>query len=599
MLPLLPENAPFNADQRAWLNGFLAGIFNDRLTAETEPRPGIPTAAPNRPLLILFGSQTGSAEALSRKLAKEADKRGFTSRLLAWNDYAQADLSNASLLVVVTSTWGDGDAPDNAAAGLAWLLSDQAPRLSQLSYAVLGLGDRNYSEFCGAAKKFDQRLSALGGKRLIPTGECDADYETAASSWLSQLWSALETASPGRPVVTEANGATTLAVHEPPNSGGEKPQGFSRQNPLHTRMKCNRRLNHASSSKDTRHIEILLDPSELAYEAGDALGVLPTNCPVLVEEFMAVAGLRGDELVQIEGAGPMTLHEALLRSLNITQPTREFLEHVSRLPGNAELARLLGPDRRSEFDAWLYGRDLVDVLRGIEPSGWDPQDLVSMLRRLQPRLYSISSSPKAHPGEVHVTVGTVRYEAHGRHKKGVASCWLADRVIPEQTDVPVFIQKSHGFRLPDAGDTPVIMVGPGTGIAPFRSFLEERASVGATGRNWLFFGDQRRAQDFLYEEQILAWRDQGILGRLDLAFSRDQKEKVYVQHRMLEAAEELWRWLDSGAHFYVCGDAKRMAKDVDEALHRVVQQAGGRSEDAARDYVAAMKTGKRYQRDVY
>jgi sulfite reductase (NADPH) flavoprotein alpha-component len=597
MLPILPENAPFNAEQRAWLNGFLAGIFNDRLASEPSAKSAPGELAPKRPLLVLFGSQTGSAEGLSKKLAKEAEQRGFSPRVLPWNEYAKADLSACTLLVVITSTWGDGDAPDNAAGGLAWLSSDQAPDLSKLSYAVLGLGDRNYSDFCGAAKKFDARLAALGAKRLVSTGECDLDYEAVAKEWVAQLWASLPSADSavtiGNPPA--AVGTATTPVAEPSPAA----RLYHRQNPFRTRLKANRPLNHPSSTKDTRHLEILLDHPELRYEAGDALGVMPSNCPVLVEEFLASAGLLGDEPIEVPDLGKMPLHEALLRAFNITQPTRELLEQIAKRTGNATLDGMLQPDRKPALDAWLHGRDIVDVLRSGEKIAWPAQDLVNGLRRLQPRLYSISSSPKAHPGEVHVTVGAVRYEAHGRLKKGVASCWLADRVVPGQTEVPVFVQTSHGFRLPSKTDVPVIMVGPGTGIAPFRAFLEERSVSGGSGRNWLFFGDQRRAQDFLYEEQILGWQQSGVLTRLDLAFSRDQAEKIYVQHRMLEAAGELWRWLEEGAHFYVCGDAKRMAKDVDEALHQVVQRVSGKTEDSAREYVAAMKSSKRYQRDVY
>ncbi|MBL9170215.1 MAG: sulfite reductase subunit alpha [Verrucomicrobiales bacterium] len=598
MLPILPENAPFSPEQRAWLNGFLAGIFNDRLAEAGASAAARASEGPKAPLLVLFGSQTGTAEGLAKKLAKEAERRGYAPRVMPWNDYAKAELAQQSILVVITSTWGDGDAPDNAAAGLAWLSSEQAADLSRLQYAVLGLGDRNYSEFCGAAKKFDVQLSARGAKRLVPTGECDVDYEYTAQEWIARFWESLPN--------LESTGSAKAAVRGPgaPQPAEvvslEKPTAsYHRQNPFPTRLKTNRRLNHPDSTKDTRHLEILLNHPDLTYEAGDALGVTPSNCPVLVEEFLAAAGLLGDETVEISGIGSVSLHDALLRWLNITQPTRELLEHVAKRTNHPVLEGLLQPERKRELDSWLYGRDIVDVLRSGPKASWQAQELVGWLRRMQARLYSISSSPKAHPGEVHVTVGAVRYDAHGRTKKGVASCWLADRVVPGQTEVPVFIQTSHGFRLPSQGATPVIMVGPGTGIAPFRSFLEERVATGASGRNWLFFGDQRRSHDFLYEDQILNWQNSGVLSRLDLAFSRDQAEKVYVQHRMIEGAAELWRWLEEGAHFYVCGDAKRMAKDVDEALHRVVQQMGGKTEDGAREYVAGMKSAKRYQRDVY
>lgn len=596
MLPILPENAPFTAEQRAWLNGFLAGAFNDRLAPNKEATRAAVQAPAKGSLLVLFGSQSGSAEGLAKRVFKEADGRGFSARLLAWNDYAKADLAQQSLLLVITSTWGDGDPPDNAASGWSWLNSEQAPALSGLRYGVLGLGDRNYTDFCGAAKKFDGRLAALGAQRLVACGECDVDYETAAAAWLDQFWTQATTLQPPAAVDTmsapSASGPTSVDV-------APATTGFGRANPYLGRLRTNRRLNHAASSKDTRHLEISLLDSGLQYEVGDALGVLPTNCPVLVEELLAAARLKGDERVVTADARELSLHEALMTCLNVTQPTRDLVAQVAKRSRNETLLQLLGADRQTDYDRWIYGRDIVDVLRASAPFEWSAQELVGLLRRLQPRLYSISSSPKAHPAEVHVTVGTVRYEAHGRMKKGVASCWLADRVIPDQTEVPVFIQTSHGFRLPASGDTPVIMVGPGTGIAPFRAFLEERRALGSPGKNWLFFGDQHRAHDFLYEEQILEWQRDGFLTRLDLAFSRDQAEKLYVQHRMAEAGAQLWDWLESGAHFYVCGDAKRMAKDVDGALQGVIRQHGGKSAEQAAEYVQALKQSKRYQRDVY
>lgn len=596
MSPIVPENAPFTAEQRAWLNGFLAGAFNDRLA----PSAATPRSAPQTPtkgsLLVLFGSQSGSAEGLAKRVVREADRRGLSARLFAWNDYAKADLAQQSLLLVITSTWGDGDPPDNAASGWGWLNSEQAPKLSALRYAVLGLGDRNYTDFCGAAKKFDGRLAALGAQRLVACGECDVDYETAAAAWLDQFWTQATALQPPAAVDTMA----VSSAHGPASVGvSPAAAAFGRGNPYLGRLRTNRRLNHAASSKDTRHLEISLLDSGMQYEVGDALGVFPTNCPVLVEELLAAARLKGDERVVTGDARELSLHEALMTCLNVTQPTRDLVAQVAKRSRDETLLRLLESDRQTDYDRWIYGRDIVDVLRASAPFEWSAQELVGLLRRLQPRLYSISSSPKAHPAEVHVTVGTVRYEAHGRMKKGVASCWLADRVIPDQTAVPVFIQASHGFRLPSSGETPVIMVGPGTGIAPFRAFLEERCALGSPGKNWLFFGDQHRAHDFLYEEQILEWQRDGFLTRLDLAFSRDQAEKLYVQHRMAEAGAELWDWLESGAHFYVCGDAKRMAKDVDGALHEVIRQHGGRSAEQAADYVQALKQTKRYQRDVY
>jgi sulfite reductase (NADPH) flavoprotein alpha-component len=354
-------------------------------------------------------------------------------------------------------------------------------------------------------------------------------------------------------------------------------------------------LNKAGSGKEVRHFEIDLDGSGLTYEPGDALGVLPTNCPTLVQDILTHLRCNGEEPVGINGAD-VPLREALSRYLDITKSSNDLLSTVARRARDCELARLLEPGRSAELKNWLWGRGVIDVLELLsEPL--PAAEFVKVLRKLSPRLYSVASSPKAHPRQVHLTVSAVRYESHGRARKGVASTFLADRAV--DADAKIFVQPSHGFKLPKSGDTPIIMIGPGTGIAPFRAFLEERQVTGAKGKNWLFFGDQKHSTDFLYEEELTKWLRDGHLTRLDLAFSRDQVEKIYVQHRMVEQAVELWSWLQEGAHFYVCGDASRMAKDVDAALHRIVERAGGLDAEAAAEFVEGLKAEKRYQRDVY
>jgi len=604
-VPCLPENAPFTPEQRAWMNGFLAGLFSN---ANGAPAAGpAPVASPRAamPLLVAYGSQTGTAQGLARKLAKEAEKRGFTPTVKELNAVAPADLAKEARCVVITSTWGDGDPPDNAVNFWAQLSADTAPRLESLSFAVLGLGDKNYTDFCGASKKFDERLEKLGARRLAPRGECDVDYEASAKAWLEALWPSLEQGGEvisGSVISDQSAGELTSGETQqspPPLNTGPLITDYSRANPFPARLKTNRRLNRDGSQKDTRHFEIVLEGSGLSYEAGDALGVVPTNCPALVEEALATLGFSGDESLDGPDGIPFTIHHQLSTALVITAPPPSLVKEAATRSSNAELLALLEPANKAGLDQWLYGRDVVDVLKACPGAKFTPAELAGLLRKLQPRLYSISSSPKAHPGEVHLTVAAVRYDAHGRSRKGVCSCWLADRVALGETPVPVFVQKSHGFRLPEDLSKPVIMVGPGTGIAPFRAFLEERRATGASGRNWLFFGDQQRASDFLYEDELTGWSKDGLLTRLDLAFSRDQAEKVYVQDRMREHAGELWRWLEEGAHFYVCGDAKRMAKDVDAMLHAVIENAGGKTREQAAEYVAALKSAKRYQRDVY
>ncbi len=586
---IIPESAPFTREQRAWLNGFLAGVFYDRQGTPASQSGTAAAPVEARLMLVGFGSQSGSAAGLARRFAKQAESRGFQVTVKELNAVKPADLPAAGRFVVITSTWGDGEPPDNATAFWSALASDAAPALAGLPFAVLGLGDRNYTDFCGAARRFDERLAALGATRLVARAECDVDYEASASAWIEGLWGLLEGAPAAAPVVT----ATPAAK---PTTEGPSP-AWSRKNPYPARLRVARPLNGAGSGKDTRHVEILLGESGLTYEAGDALGVMPQNCPALVEELLATLGMTGDEPVELPGTA--TLHEGLLRQWIVTQPTPGFVKLVAeRVPGS-ELAALLDPARKADLDSWLYGRDLVDVLRAVSGVRLTVPELVQQLRPLQPRLYSISSSPKAHPGEVHLTVGAVRYEAHGRARKGVASCWLADRVVPGETPVPVFVHVSRNFRPPTDPTRPMIMVGPGTGIAPFRAFLEERRATGATGRNWLFFGDQRRSTDFLYADELDPMHRDGFLTRLDLAFSRDQAAKIYVQDRMRESGAELWRWLEEGAHFYVCGDARRMAKDVDAALREVIGTHGGRSADAVEAYMTELKSAGRYQRDVY
>ncbi len=533
-LPVLPENAPFDADQRAWLNGYLAGLFSNSVGG------GGKIAASRGSLMFLFGSQTGSSETLARTFAKEAGKLGFAARAVGMDEIP--DLSGEVRLALVTSTYGEGEMPDNAQGFWDALIDESAARLEHLEYAVLALGDRNYTQFCEAGRKFDARLEELGARRLMPCVECDVDYEADALKWFRSL-----TVSDS----DEAAGGTSKS------DDIAEEVGYGKKNPYPALLKTNLVLNGEGAGKETRHLELVLEGSGMEYEIGDALGVMPTNCPDFVQEILTAAGFDGEEAVRTANGSEGSLRNALLQTYDL--------------------------------------RTFVDAL----PSGGKSvEELLAPLRGLQPRLYSISSSPKAHPGEVHLTVAVVRYELDGLARKGVCSTFMADRVLGDAR-VPVFVHKAPHFKLPSDPAAPVIMVGPGTGIAPFRAFLEERRSLGSNGKNWLFFGDQKKSTDFLYQAQLEEWQNDGFLTRLDVAFSRDQEEKIYVQHRMLEEAAELWAWLENGAYFYVCGDAKRMAKDVDDTLHRVAELAGGLSAEEAIQYFKKMKSGKRYLRDVY
>ncbi len=569
-VPFIPENAPFRPDQRLWLNGYLAGLCAAvRVPSDVAPA----LAAPAVPLAILYGSQTGTAEGLAKKIAKEAKSRGWAPEVVAADHFSKVDWKAQTRLLVVTSTYGDGEMPDNARAFWAWLQKDEAAVLAHLEYAVLALGDTNYPEFCAAGKKIDERLAALGAKRLHARAECDADYETRAKEWIGGTFALLGSPAPA---------AGGMASDE------EEEKGWTKTRPFPARLAANRTLTGAGSAKEVRHFEIDLSGSgpDFKYEAGDALGVMPANDPALVGDLLALLGLDKDD----------ALREALRTTYDITKPSPDLLKAAAET--NDELRPLLAPERKDDLLKWLWGREAIDVFAATPALRPDAARLRALLKKLAPRLYSISSSPKVHAGSVHLTVGIVRYQSHGRARGGVCSTFLADRA-GEGIPVPVFVQTSHGFRLPDDGNVPIVMVGPGTGIAPFRAFLHERQATGARGKNWLFFGDQRAATDFHYREEIEAMRASGHLTRLSTAFSRDQQEKIYVQHRMAEEAAELWAWLQEGARFYVCGDASRMAKDVDDALRAVAEKAGGLSPEAAAAYVEDLRNAGRYQRDVY
>ncbi len=637
-VPYIPDSAPFSEEQRQWLNGFLAGLFSD---AALDPvgaaaPAALPPAPAKQPVLILFGSQTGNAEGLAKKLNAEAGKRGYAPALTDMAKFDAATLAAHTNLLIVTSTWGEGDPPDNALGFWERLKADDHPRLEGVRYSVLALGDHNYEDFCGCGRRFDERLSTLGAQRLHPRQDCDTDYDEPAKAWMGGVLDALagtpdtakghhdealhmdpgakELASKGEKMrsdtivpppgsVGNGGGSTqtaTVAATTALAKAGVAAGAFSKANPFPARLLTNRRLTHAESAKDTRHYEICLKGSGLTYEVGDALGVVPMNSPELVDEVLAALGFDGEEEVTgSDGVTKKPIRLALISDYQIRAPHKEFLIAVAeRDEANTYLRDLLNPTVRTELDMYLFGREIIDVLLDSAKLGFAPEEFVKLLRKLQPRLYSIASSFKAHPEQVHLTVDTLRYEAHGRQRHGVSSTFLAERVT-ESTRIPVFVQVAKHFRPPEKPDVPMIMVGPGTGIAPFRAFLQERRATGAVGKNWLYFGARTAAQDFFYKEELEDMQAMGSLHHLTTAFSRDQKPAVYVQHRMRENAAEMWKWLQEGAHFYVCGDAKNMAKDVDLALHAIAQEAGGLSEDNAKEYVSAMRKDKRYQRDVY
>ncbi|MDE3084357.1 MAG: flavodoxin domain-containing protein, partial [Verrucomicrobiota bacterium] len=550
-VPIIPDTAPFTPEQRAWLNGFVAGLFS---RGSIDPAVQSARAAALKPLTILFGSQTGTAEALAKRAAKEAGQRGFAATVMDMAQFSAARLAQEKNILVITSTYGEGEPPDNAKAFHAALDAADAARLDGVRFSVCALGDTNYVRFCQCGKDFDARLEKLGAIRAAPRVDCDLDYEAKFTAWLRDALSAFGAAA------REAVIHSTATNFSP---AIEEKSGHSRKNPFPSPLISSRVLNLPGSGKEVRHFEFSIESSGLAYEPGDAFGVFPQNCPDLVTEILSALGCDGEEAVPMPDGGTTSLRHALTVLYDIGRPSVELAaRYAAPLTDGGTLA--------------VTGIHVVDLLLTRPETRLAPADFVRLLRPLQPRLYSISSSLRAHPGQVHLTVAAVRYKAQGRVRKGVSSTFLADRCVPGAS-VPIFLQSNKAFKLPADPGAPIIMVGPGTGIAPFRAFLQERQAAGAKGKNWLFFGDQRAAFDFLYQEDLAAFQRDGVLTRLDTAFSRDQTEKIYVQHRMLENARELYAWLEAGAHFYVCGDASRMAKDVDIAFHKIIEEAGGKT----------------------
>ncbi|XBT45186.1 bifunctional nitrate reductase/sulfite reductase flavoprotein subunit alpha [Pseudomonas viridiflava] len=543
------------------------------LGLDTLPAPVLPDAALAAPRhQVLWASQTGNGELLAERCAERLRGAGLDVQLSCMDAVSPRQLQGAASVVLIASTFGDGDAPDSAAAFWHALQGEQGAHCAELRYAVLALGDSSYDQFCGFGRKLDQRLAELGGRRLLQRVDCEPDFDDAFAAWLDALLPTLGSAAAPQPVTEPA-----------------PVEAYSKQQPWAATLLENRLLNGPGASKETRQLVFDLSGSGFTYAAGDALGVWPRNCPQLVDELLALMQLDGQTMVELKGQPAMPLTEALQAHLEIAKVTAQQLQaFASNAP---DLQRLLQPECKAELQDWLWGRQLVDVLRAF-PQQLPLASWLALLKPLQPRLYSISSSLLAHPEQVHLTVSTVRYGA----RKGVCSSFLADRA--QALKVAIFPQVSKHFRLPEDDSVPVIMVGPGTGIAPFRAFLEEREARGAKGANWLFFGEQYAATDFYYQEQLQAWQAAGHL-RLDTAFSRDQAEKVYVQQRMLEQGAQLWQWLEAGAYFFVCGDAQRMARDVDAALRAIVAEHGGMDAAAAGAYVEALGKARRYRRDVY
>lgn len=619
MLQLQVTNSPFNESQvellnrllpsltetqKIWLSGYICA-YNSAAgeTVGVEPlanagtlQSNIPMAAISQPAIsreitVLFGSQTGNTQRLAGSLSRKLEEQGFQVSLASMKDFKPNGLKKVENLLLLVSTHGEGEPPDNARSFHEFLYSKRAPKLDNLRFSVLALGDTSYEFFCQTGKDFDQRLEELGGQRLTPRVDCDLDFDQPVAEWFESVLSSLNGQLDAHTIASEVVQAAEAAESEE--------SAYSRNNPFLAEVLENLNLNGRGSDLETRHLELSLEGSNLQFEPGDLLGVYPENQPELVDAIIEAMGWNSDDLVPFNKKGEEgTLREALLNHYEITALSKSILQQAAELSSASRLHELVAPGNQQQLKEYIQGRDLLDLVQDFPTWQAPARTFVGILRKLPARLYSIASSLKANPDEVHLTVRTVRYETHGRERYGVCSVHCAERV---QTGgkLPVYIQHNKNFKLPSNSDTPVIMIGPGTGVAPFRSFLEEREELGAKGKNWLFYGDRHFVTDFLYQTDWQRMLKDGVLTKLDVAFSRDTDQKVYVQHRIMEKSRELYEWLQEGAHIYICGDKKNMAHDVHSALVTVIQQEGGISAEAASAYLENMQQEGRYQRDVY
>ena len=575
--------------QLAWISGYCWGRLGDASAASTGPVSASPAAAQaEQPTITLISaSQTGNARRLAEQLRDDLFGVQLQVNLVNAADYKFKQIAAEKIVVVVTSTQGEGEAPEEAVAFHKYLHSKKAPALPGVRFAVFGLGDSSYEFFCQAAKDFDQQLSSLGAERLLPRVDADVDYAQAAEQWRSEVVASLKAFVPtssSQAVAQVASGAADTLDSTP----------YTKEAPLSATLSVSQKITGRESDRDIRHLEIDISESGLRYQAGDALGVWFKNDPALVSEILELLWLDPTETVSIDNA-TLAISEALRSRLELTVNSSKIVENYAHLSANETLLGLVSD--KSALQQFAQQWPIVDMIRHA-PAQLSAQQLVDLLRPLTPRLYSISSSQAEVEDEVHITVGVVRYDIEGRARSGGASGFLADQ-LQEDDEIEIFIEHNDHFRLPAEGDTPVIMIGPGTGIAPFRAFIQQRDNDGAEGPNWLFFGNPHFTEDFLYQVEWQKYVKQGLLTRIDLAWSRDQAEKVYVQDKLREQGEEVWRWIEQGAHIYVCGDATRMAKDVENTLLEIIAQYGAMDSESADEYLSDLRIARRYQRDVY
>jgi len=592
LLPLNPEQlarlqaatGDFSTTQMAWLSGYFWGMVNQTpgAAAVSAPAPAEATT-----ITLLSASQTGNARRLAEQLRDDLLAAKLSVNLVNAGDYKFKQIAQEKLLVVVTSTQGEGEPPEEAVALHKFLMSKKAPKLDGTAFAVFGLGDTSYEFFSQAGKDFDGKLAEMGGERLLDRVDADVDYAADAEKWRKQIVEILKARAPDQSPAAAAVSATG-SVNELSTSP------YSKEEPLTASLAVNQKITGRNSDKDVRHIEIDLGDSGLRYQPGDALGVWFENDPALVQELLELLWLKGDESVTVNGQ-TLPLAEALQKHFELTVNTPQIVEQYGKLCRDETLLGLINEKPRLQH--YAQNTPIVDMVR-LAPVELTAEQLTGLLRPLTPRLYSIASSQAESESEVHITVGAVRYEIDGRERAGGASSFLADR-LEEDGDLRIFIEHNDNFRLPANPETPVIMIGPGTGIAPFRAFMQQRDNEGAGGKNWLFFGNPHFTEDFLYQVEWQRYVKDGLLTNIDLAWSRDQQQKVYVQDKIRAKGAEVWRWIEQGAHIYVCGDANRMAKDVEQVLLEVVAEHGGMDLETADEFLSELRIERRYQRDVY
>ncbi|GAA3588383.1 NADPH-dependent assimilatory sulfite reductase flavoprotein subunit [Gibbsiella greigii] len=592
LLPLSPEQlsrlqtaiGDYSPTQLAWLSGYFWGMVNQQPgVAATALTPPSATAAG---ITLISASQTGNARRLAEQLRDELLAAKLDVTLVNAGDYKFKQIAQERLLIIIASTQGEGDPAEEAVALHKFLHSKKAPKLDNTAFAVFGLGDTSYENFCQSGKDFDARLAELGAERLVERVDADVEYQELAAAWRRQVVEVLKSRAPAENAAPGvlASGAIDQIDSSP----------YSKEQPLAATLSVNQKITGRGSDKDVRHIEIDLGDAGLRYQPGDALGVWFENDPALVDELVQLLWLKGDEPVEVEGK-TLPLAQALRSHFELTQNTTPIVEKYAALARDEKLIELLAD--KAKLQHYARNTPIVDMVRQA-PVDLSAEQLVGLLRPLTPRLYSIASSQAENEDEVHITVGVVRYEIDGRPRAGGASSFLADR-LEEDGELRVFIEHNENFRLPANPDTPVIMIGPGTGIAPFRAFMQQREADGATGKNWLFFGNPHFTEDFLYQVEWQRYVKDGLLSRIDLAWSRDQQHKVYVQDKLREQGAEVWRWIQEGAHIYVCGDANRMAKDVENTLLELVAEHGGMDTEQADEFLSELRLERRYQRDVY